>query len=118
MPRSCACTCIALLISHLALRTAPLLLSHHRIDLAPCTWLFARSSRTPCASVAPSRFVAPAFVLLIPYVSHPTSLDIVPLPSLALALHPAFAARCSTRRTLSAREAEACLGPFVSSVPP
>ncbi|KAJ7864908.1 hypothetical protein B0H13DRAFT_2353309 [Mycena leptocephala] len=43
MPRSCACTCIALLISHLALRTAPLLLSHHRIDLAPCTWLFARS---------------------------------------------------------------------------
>jgi hypothetical protein len=106
MPRSCACTCIALLISHLALLTALLLLSHHRIDLAPALV----SSRTPSATDAPSRFVAPAFVSLTHPVSHPTYLDIAPLPSLALALTLASSARRSTRRNLSARGADSCLG--------
>ncbi|KAJ7821050.1 hypothetical protein B0H13DRAFT_2377571 [Mycena leptocephala] len=60
---------------------------------------------------------APTFVSLSRPVSHPTSLDIVPLPSLALALG---SARCSTRQTLTARGAKVCLIPCFSliCVPP
>jgi hypothetical protein len=53
------------------------------------------------SSLPPDPIFRSYFVLLIRYVSHPTSLDIVPLPSLALALGLASSARRSTRQTCS-----------------
>ncbi|KAJ7915427.1 hypothetical protein B0H13DRAFT_2324373 [Mycena leptocephala] len=72
MPSSCACTCIALFLS-------PRLRSVLPAPIHPPYRSSPISSRSPSAPVAPSRFVAPAFVSLIRYVTHPTSLDIVPL---------------------------------------